>query len=203
MNVLAHALLAGNDEWLTVGGVMGDFVRGTPDPALPPGIIAGIRLHRAVDTFTDSHEEVVAARALIPPPYRRYAGILLDVWFDHCLARDFTRWSEASLEIYSTYLRTLLHRHDPILPPSLGQFLGYMERHDLPLGYQRLPEIARALEGISRRLSRANPLGQAMPLLEAKDVELERHFSAFFPQLRAFAAKWIAEHPFAPVEPRV
>jgi acyl carrier protein phosphodiesterase len=201
MNILAHALLAGNNEWLTLGSVMGDFVRGTPDAGLPPGVIAGIRLHRAVDTFTDSHEEVVAARTLLPPPYRRYAGILLDVWFDHCLARDFTRWSEATLEIYSSYLRTLMHRHDAILPPALSQFLGYMERHDLPQGYQRLPEIARALEGISRRLSRANPVGQAMPLLEAKDVELERHFSAFFPQLHTFAAQWIAEHPFAPAAP--
>jgi acyl carrier protein phosphodiesterase len=94
VNHLAHTLLAGDDEALQLGGMLGDFVHGTPDPArFAPRVIDGIRLHRAIDVYTDAHAEVLAAKAQLPPPYRRYAGILLDMWFDRCLARDFSRWS--------------------------------------------------------------------------------------------------------------
>jgi acyl carrier protein phosphodiesterase len=190
LNHLAHVLLAGDDEALRLGALLGDFVHGAPDPALPAGVAAGIRLHRAIDTFTDGHPEVAAARALFAPPYRRYAGILLDMWFDHCLARDFPRWSAVSLEAFSAGVRTLLHRHDALLPEALRRFRGYMEAHDLPAGYARREEIGRALLGISRRLRRANPVGEALPVLVGLDGELSARFEVFFPEVVGFAAEW-------------
>ena len=194
MNHLAHTLLAGDDELLQLGGLMGDFVHGQPDPALPERLIAGIRLHRAIDVYTDSHAEVAAARALLPPPYRRYAGILLDMWFDHLLARDFERWSGQGLEPYSVGVRNLLHRHDQWLPAGLRRFGLYMEAHALPAGYARPEEMAAALDGISHRLSRANPVGEALPVLTGLSVPLHGHFEAFFPQLQGFAREWIEAH---------
>ena len=191
MNHLAHVLLAGDDELLQLGGLLGDFVRGTPDPALPPRLAAGIHLHRAIDGFTDNHPAVVAARALFEPPYRRYAGILLDMWFDHCLARDFARWSPVPLEAFSDGVRALLHRHDALLPDDLRRFRGYMEAHGLPAGYADRTEIGRALAGIGRRLRRANPLDTALPVLAGMEVPLQACFEAFFPELRDFARAWI------------
>jgi len=191
MNHLAHALLAGDDELLQLGGLMGDFVHGRPDPALPEGLITGIRLHRAIDIYTDSHPEVVAARALLPAPYRRYGGILLDMWFDHLLARDFMRWTGRGLESYSRELRGLLLRHEPSLPPGLQRFRLYMEAHALPAGYARPEEMAAALDGISQRLRRSNPVGEAMPVLMRLDAPLRAHFEVFFPELRGFARNWI------------
>jgi len=192
MNHLAHTLLAGNDEWLQLGGLMGDFVHGQPDPALPPRLVQGIRLHRAIDSYTDSHPEVAAARALLPPPYRRYGGILLDMWFDHLLARDFPRWSSVGLEPYSSDVRALLDRHEALLPPGLQRFRLYMQAHALPGGYARPEELAAALDGISRRLRRSNPVGEAMPVLAGLERPLQAHFEAFFPQLQLFAVQWIA-----------
>ena len=199
MNHLAHVLLAGDDEWLRLGGLMGDFVHGTPDPALPPRLVQGIRLHRAIDGFTDSHPEVAAARALFAPPYRRYAGILLDMWFDHCLARDFARWSALPLARFSDDVRDLLHRHDALLPDGLRRFRGYMDAHDLPAGYLRREEIGRALGGIGRRLRRANPLDTALPVLAGLDAPLRMRFEAFFPQLQDFARAWVGANavPFS------
>src|SRR5690606_11754015 len=111
VNHLAHALLAGDNEALQLGGLMGDFVRGpAASVALPAPVITGIRMHRAIDVYTDSHPQVLAAKALLPAPYRRYAGILLDMWFDRCLARDFSHWSGQSVEQYSARLRALLWR---------------------------------------------------------------------------------------------
>ncbi|WP_448099077.1 acyl carrier protein phosphodiesterase [Luteibacter yeojuensis] len=195
MNVLAHALLAGDDAALRLGGIMGDFVHGTPDPAIPERVRQGIHLHRAIDSFTDSHDDVRAARERLPAPFRRYGGILLDMWFDHCLARDFTRWSAQPLEDFSTNLRTELHAVGPLLPESLKRFLGYMDTNGLPAGYARAEAIAKALRGISQRLSRANPVGDAMPLLMAEDAMLQGTFERFFPQLRAFAADWAERVP--------
>jgi acyl carrier protein phosphodiesterase len=198
VNVLAHALLAGNDVALRVGGAMGDFVHGTPGDHLPRRIRDGIYLHRAIDTFTDSHAEVRAARERLPPPFRRYAGILLDMWFDHCLARDFDRWSDQPLDRYAADVRAELHDATPLLPEALKRFLGYMDAHDLPAGYREAAAIGKALRGMSQRLSRANPLGEALPLLLAEDEALKATFDRFFPQLQTFAAHWVAGRPGRP-----
>ncbi|SFS17194.1 Acyl carrier protein phosphodiesterase [Dyella sp. OK004] len=199
MNHLAHALLSGDDDWLRLGGMMGDFVHGQPDPAqLPARVIDGIRLHRAIDVFTDSHPEVLAAKALLPAPYRRYGGILIDMWFDHALARDFGRWSGQPLERFSGELRELLHRHDALLPPMLRRFRSYMDAHNLPAGYAEVGEMDLAFHGLSSRLKRENPVDTAVPLLMAHDAPLQAHFEAFFPQLQGFAADWIAQHGAAP-----
>ncbi|RDI98719.1 DUF479 domain-containing protein [Dyella solisilvae] len=191
MNHLAHTLLAGDDELLQLGGLMGDFVHGRPDSALPANVVAGIRLHRAIDVFTDSHPEVAAARARLPGEYRRYGGILLDMWFDHLLAQDFARWSEHRLEDYSRSVRALLHRHEALLPPGLLRFRHYMDAHALPAGYARPEEMAAAFDGISYRLRRANPVAAALPVLTGLDTPLRAHFEAFFPQLQVFAREWI------------
>lgn len=195
LNHLAHALLAGDDEALRLGGLLGDFVHGHPDAAIfPARVIVGIRLHRAIDTYTDAHPVVLAAKAQLPSPYRRYAGILLDMWFDHCLAQDFSRWHGSPLAAYSLALRGELRRNEPLLPPALLQFLGYMEANDLPAGYAELAVLERALMGIGRRLRRANPLDGALPILLDRQHVLQHHFERFYPQLQAFVRDWISAH---------
>lgn len=195
MNHLAHALLAGPDDELRLGGLLADFVRGAPDPAWSPGLVAGVQLHRAIDSYTDRHPAVVAARSLLPPPYRRYAGIALDLWFDHALARDFARWSEQPLADFSVALRALLRQHDPQLPPAMQRFRRYMDAHALPAAYAEPTMLGRALEGVGQRLSRVNPLHTVLPLLVALDAPLQGQFEMFFPQLQEFAQGWIAERP--------
>jgi acyl carrier protein phosphodiesterase len=195
VNHLAHTLLAGSEEALQLGGMLGDFVHGAPDPALYPArVIEGIRLHRAIDVYTDAHAEVLAAKAQLPPPYRRYAGILLDMWFDHCLARDFSRWSDQPLALRSAALRGLLRREQPRLPPGLRRFSAYMEQNDLPAAYADRAVLGQALAGIGQRLSRANPLASALPVLAEREAVLQQHFEAFFPQLQAFAREWVEQH---------
>jgi acyl carrier protein phosphodiesterase len=193
MNHLAHALLAGNDDALRLGGMLGDFVRGAPEAAWPADVATGIRLHRAIDAYTDSHPQVLAAKARLAPPYRRYAGILLDMWFDHLLARDFDRWSAQPLDGFSADLRHLLREHEAALPPGLARFLRYMQVNGLPAGYAQPDVVAQALAGIGQRLRRDNPLAEALPVLQAQDRALGEHFEVFFPELREFAQRWVVE----------
>lgn len=188
MNHLAHALLSGRDTDVVLGGWLGDFLRGTPDPALPTGVRNGIALHRAIDTFTDAHADVVAARALFEAPFRRYAGILIDVWFDHLLASDFARWSTVPLATFSDTQGQLLEGHQAELPPELQRFARYMRAHDLPAAYADRSMIARVFAGIASRLRRENPLADGLEAIAPHEAELAARFASFFPSLRAFAA---------------
>lgn len=188
MNILAHALLAAPDADRMFGSLIGDFVRGAIDPTLPPGVRAGIALHRSIDTYTDAHADVAAARALFAPPFRRYAGILLDVWFDHLLARQWTRYGEGTLDEFSGNVRALLALNSARVPERMRAFVVYLGAHDLPAAYRDTAMVGNALRGISRRLTRANPLEDALPVLVALHAPLQRCFDAFFPALRNFAA---------------
>lgn len=189
MNLLAHALLAGADDDVRFGSLIGDFVRGGIDPALAAGVRAGIALHRGVDAYTDAHPRVVDARARFAPPFRRYAGILLDVWFDHLLARDWPRWGEGALITFSHDVRALLERRTHEVPARMHRFVGYLHRNDLPTRYRERAMIADVFDGLSQRLSRENPLARALPVVEAQADALEGDFAAFFPDLLAYAER--------------
>lgn len=190
MNFLAHALLAGTDDELILGSLLGDFIHGRIAPGLRPAVELGVRLHRAVDVHTDAHPIVAGLRNLVPTPFRRYAGILFDIWFDHLLARDFARWSDVPLAVYSAQLRQLLQRHEAELPEEMRRFAAYMQRNDLPAAYADPAMVGRAISGVGQRLQRENPLHQALPLLQQLDPFLEVGFREFFPQLLQFAQEW-------------
>jgi acyl carrier protein phosphodiesterase len=146
-----------------------------------------LRLHRAIDVFTDAHAEVVALRAHFEPPYRRFAGIIIDVWFDHLLARDFARWSDTPLTLFSERVNEVLKRHDHELPEALRRFAAYMRAHGLPRGYADRTVLARVFGGMSARFSRSNPLASALEETARLEPILGAAFSAFFPQLLRFA----------------
>ena len=190
MNHLAHALLAGDDEELRLGGMLGDFVHGQPDAAVfPARVIAGIRLHRAIDVYTDAHPEVLAAKAHLPSPYRRYAGILLDMWFDHCLARDFLALAVPPLGDYLRRLaRPAASARCVCCRRRCGGFAQLHGRAWAAGGLCRSAMLGRALAGIGQRLRRANPLDSALPVLLQRERALQQHFEAFFPQLQAVRA---------------
>lgn len=189
MNHLAHALLAdaGGIEF-ALGSALGDFVRGRPDPVWPPARRAGLRFHRAVDHYTDAHPQVVAARSLFDAPLRRYAGIVLDVWFDHLLVRGWRRCSmDESLADFSRRWLALLDARTADLPDSLCAFLAWMHAHQLPEGYGDDETLDVVFHALAQRLSRPSPIGDALPVLRARSIVLQRHFDAFFPDLVAYA----------------
>jgi len=189
MNLLAHVLLAGEDPDLRFGSLIGDFVRGAIDPALPAGVRAGVALHRAVDAYTDAHPDVVAARRLFAPPLRRYAGIVLDVWFDHLLARDWARLGDGTLQGFSSSVQALLQERSGELPPRMRGFAAYLLRNDLPQRYRERPMIAQVFVGLSTRITRANPVAVALPAIAAREQAIDARFEAFLPDLRAYAAR--------------
>ncbi len=170
-----------------LGGLLGDFWHGAPDPHWPPRLRAGVLLHRKIDAYTDSHPFVAEARRLFDAPLRRYAGILLDMYFDHALAREWSRYADESLAVLSTRVLDLVAANAAQLPPDLQRFAQYMRNHGLFVGYAQRATIEQALAGISRRLRRANPLAEAGPALWQRAAALDEIFTRFFPDLIGYA----------------
>ena len=112
-----------------VGSFLGDFVKGTLQSRFEPEIESGIRLHRAIDAFTDQHPQVLTAAARFSPPFRRYSGILLDVLFDHLLAQSWSDYYEISLEHFSQKILKLLVENNEYLSTQASQIAKKM--HDL------------------------------------------------------------------------
>lgn len=187
MNFLAHLYLAPDDDEALLGSLMGDFVKGPLRGQHAPGIEHGMALHRRIDTFTDAHAIVRRSRARIAPPRRRYAGIIVDMFFDHCLARDWARYAALPLGQFTQRVYRLLEANDPILPERLQVMAQVMRREDWLSSYRELHGVALALERMGRRLTRGNGLLGAGDDLLANYAGLGEDFDAFFPQLVAFA----------------
>jgi len=186
VNVLAHAFLANGDPDRIVGQLCGDFVRGSDLSAYPTPVQFGIRCHRSVDTFTDQHADNLAARNLFEAPHRRFAGIAVDVIYDHFLARDWEVYSDVPLQEYTALVSTSLAARYEILPQGLQRFKGLLDVEDtLYLNLQR-DHIDLTLQRISGRRKSFSALATISPLLWAQEQELKRLFDRFFPQLLSY-----------------
>jgi acyl carrier protein phosphodiesterase len=185
MNFLAHLYLAGDDPDGIVGHLLGDFVRGRDLEAFPEAVRAGILLHRSIDAFTDAHPVVWESKARISPIYRRYAGPLVDVFYDHFLARDWPRYAAVPLDGFCEELYGLLRREAERLPFPVDGLTQRMIAQDWLRSYQSVDGIGQALGRLSRRVRRENTLAEAASELRAAYEGLEADFERFFPELVA------------------
>ena len=188
MNHLAHTVLAGPDPLLIAGGLLGDFWRGAPDPAWPRALAAGVLLHRRIDSLADAHPASLAARRRFEPPFRRYAGILLDVWFDHLLACSFERLCGTTLREHVERVYAILRSDEPHWPAPFRLFAARLVPRDGLARYLEREHVESVLERISARLQRENPVGLALPVLESLEGPLGRDFEALWPELARAAA---------------
>jgi acyl carrier protein phosphodiesterase len=201
MNYLAHAFLSRSSPELLIGGLLGDFVKGALGERYTPAVRAGILLHRAIDRYTDAHATVHASCALISPARRRFAAILVDVFYDHFLARHWQRYTEQPLtdftqQVYATLLPQLAS-----FPERLQHILPRMAADDWLGSYAEVASVDTALHGIARRFQRyprAVVLADGVQELLHNYLALERHFLAYFPELLGFVASELHNAPAPP-----
>ncbi len=187
MNYLAHLHLGGQRPEELLGSLYGDFVKGRLQGQYSPLIESAIQLHRSIDVFTDKHPLVDQSLSRFTQTRRRYAGIVLDVFFDHCLARDWAQYAQGPLERFTSGFYQVLVAQ-PHLPSRLAAIAPHMAAHDWLGSYRDFETLDRVFLGISRRLSRPEELAGAMRDLNALYQPLSEDFRAFYPQLQAFAA---------------
>ncbi|KQB52871.1 ACP phosphodiesterase [Pseudomonas endophytica] len=188
MNYLAHLHLGGQQPEELLGSLYGDFVKGRLQGRFSTAIESAIQLHRSIDVFTDAHPLVNQSLSRFTQTRRRYAGIVLDVFFDHCLARDWSQYAEGPLERFTSRFYQLLVAQ-PQLPERLADIAPHMAAHDWLGSYRDFEVLERVISGIARRLSRPEELNGAMHDLRALYEPLSEDFNAFYPQLQAFAAR--------------
>jgi acyl carrier protein phosphodiesterase len=187
MNFLAHLYLSdGSDDGL-LGGLLGDFVKGPLGERYPPGIARGIALHRRIDTFTDAHEVVRRSKARVSTPRRRFAGIMVDMFYDHFLARDWTQFSAEPLPAFTRRAYALLAAHRDRLPDRLQRISPYMIQGDWLGSYARVEAVGDSLDGMGRRLKRENGLQDSVEELLRHYDDFAADFHAFMPELIRFA----------------
>ena len=189
MNYLAHLYLAEQSSEGLLGSLLGDFVKGRLDDRYPQTVRRGIALHRAIDSFTDAHPLHLASRNRIGSERRRYAGIIIDVCYDHFLCRHWAEYSSESLGCFAARVYGILHEHRDELPDRLRGIVPHMIADDWLGSYAVLENVGRALDGIARRITRSNSLAGAVIEIEANYAALNDDFQRFFPQLQIQAGR--------------
>ncbi len=190
MNFLAHFHLAEPTDASRVGALLGDFLRGTPahlSETLPEELVAGIVLHRAIDRFTDSHPVFLKAKKLLAPPRRRFAGIIIDLYFDHFLSLSWAQYSGTPLPEFIQEIHHLLSRRAAWLSTELNDLIAKMKQENWLGTYGTIPGLTLTFQRMSERRDFLKPLiGAEEDLLSHYD-SFRQAFDEFYPELLAYA----------------
>ena len=186
MNYLAHLHLGGQEPEQLLGSLYGDFVKGALAGRFSARTEEAINLHRKIDVFTDSHPVVRRALGRFTVTRRRYAGIALDMFFHHCLARDWDRYAETTLDAFSKRVYTVL-RSEADLPERLARIAPLIISEDWLGAYRDFSMIGHGLDVISERLSGPENLHDAFEELTNLYLPLSSDFEELYSSLMRFA----------------
>jgi acyl carrier protein phosphodiesterase len=195
MNFLAHLFLSGERDGVIMGNFAGDFVKGRLSDEKTvnwnPEYVAGLKLHRFIDMFTDAHPVVREAKAKNAQTYGRIAGIVLDIYFDYFLAKYFDKFSPESLWMYSHRLYAIIEKNNHLIPDTMVPMVSAMIRQDWLNSYESLEGIDLTFERMSRRAG-------FMVLIKSAGQELRKNeqfyfdrFGVFFPELQEMSAQFL------------
>jgi acyl carrier protein phosphodiesterase len=190
LNFLAHALLAGDQPALIVGGVIGDWIKGPLPGPLPADLARGVALHRAIDSFAESQPAFRRSRSRISAERRRYAGVLVDVIYDHLLARDWAALHHRPLDEYCAGVYGLIRARLNDLPAHSHPALAMMANEDWLTSYARIDGIADVLARMSRRARQPNPLANGEREFLADVDGYTGDFYAWLDDTKAYAQNW-------------
>ncbi len=187
MNFLAHVYLSGENEETIIGNFIADHVKGNRINRYSPGIIAGIQLHREIDTFTDSHPIFLASKARLQKKYKKYSGVIVDMFYDHFLSANWPDYSEEDITSFTNRIYRIAIKRYFILPPKTKRLLPFMARSNWLAGYGTLEGIDRALTGMSGRTPFKSGMENAAGDLKRDYSLYKTEFQQFFPEVIRFS----------------
>ncbi|MCG2578522.1 ACP phosphodiesterase [Dechloromonas sp. XY25] len=190
MNFLAHAVLAGDDPALIVGGVVGDWIKGPLPGLLPPDLARGVALHRAIDSHAETHPAFQHSRNRVAPDRRRYAGVLVDIFYDHLLARDWAELRPMPLDRYCAGVYRHIEARLTDLPELARPAMALMAGEDWLSSYADLAGIADVLQRMARRARQPNPLAGGEHAFTADAAGFAEDFAWWYADAQRFAAQW-------------
>ena len=192
MNFLAHAFLAGDEPALIVGGVVGDWIKGALPAGLPADLARGVALHRAIDSHAEQHPAFRQSRARVSAMRRRYAGVLVDVLYDHLLARDWPALHPRPLSQFTAQVYLVIAERLDDLPADCHFAQRMMAQEDWLSSYSTIEGIADVLARMSRRARQPNPLAGGEQELLGDLNGFDADFHAWLADARMFVTQWRA-----------
>jgi acyl carrier protein phosphodiesterase len=192
VNWLAHVFLSQPNVDFQLGNLLADVVRGSQRDGMSAEFVRGAACHKAIDAFTDAHVVVKRSRSRISSEYRRFSGVLVDVFYDYYLARDWGRYSPVTLDAYTADFYARVQAQEIRLPPDARTMLDRIIRHDLLGSYAQVEGVERALRRLSTyldsRWQKQFALDKSVRDLVAHEAEFAADFHEFFPTLLAHVA---------------
>lgn len=193
MNFLAHLYLSNNNKNIMIGNFIADHIRGNNYEGFSKEIQQGIFLHREIDTFTDAHPIVRKSKRRLHERYRHYDGVIVDIFYDYFLAKNWANYSEIPLKIYTQSVYDLFDKIKKDLPIKSQQFIKYMIEYDILYNYKFEEGIAKVLNGMNNRTKGKSQMNLAIEDLKELRHELEADFTTFFKDLVEFTHQKIKE----------
>ena len=190
MNFLAHSYLSFSEEQL-VGNMIADFVKNRDVARLPESIQKGIKLHRAIDTFTDAHPLIHEAKAPFRPLVRLYSGAFVDVAFDYFLANDTTENSQREWQEHSRRVYAVLRRYEEFLPEVFKKVLDKMQQDDWLYNYRNEWGIEYSFRNVVNKAQFLDKTTNVFPTFLANKDFLREKYEIFFPEIKSFAQDFV------------
>ena len=190
MNFLAHLYLSQSNKNILLGNFIADPIKGNKYKAFPQEIQDGILLHRAIDNFTDTHDIVKISKRRLHERYNHYDGIIIDIIYDHFLAKNWALYSEIPLPIYVEAVYDFLESSSDIFPESIQFMFPYMVKNNWLLTYASTEGIGKILNGMNKRTKGISKMDMAINDLNDHYTDFEEDFSTFFTELIAFTKSW-------------
>lgn len=193
MNFLAHSFISRNHhDHILLGNFFGDSFKGNIKNIASPKVRLGVRLHRNIDRFTDSHENVLKAIRIFREQQGMFSPVVVDMVFDHLLAKNWMYWSDQKLEPYTQHLFTRLNEHSHLIPSRGHIFFPHMSEYNWLLHYSKPQGLHRALSGLDRRVKHPSKMASSLSVLAEVEEELTELFNDFFPQLIAYSEEFMS-----------
>jgi len=192
MNYLAHIYLSGDNNLVTIGNFMADGIKGSIYKTYEPDIQIGILLHRHIDTFTDAHKTVRQSTKRLHKKYGHYSGVIVDILYDHFLAKNWSKYSNVPLKDYIENFYASLQDNFEILPLRIQKMMPYMMTDNWLLTYASIEGITKVLAGMNRRTKNRSGMNEAVKELEEFYTEFETEFTSFFEELITFSKEKLA-----------
>mgnify|MGYP000675203977 CR=1 FL=1 len=193
MNYLAHIYLSGESELITIGNFIADGIKGKNYKTYPDDIQIGILLHRYIDSYTDSHPTFRKSTKRLHKKYSHYSGIIVDMLYDHFLAKNWNHYSNIDLTLYAENFYTSLEIHYPILPMRIQKMIPYMLTDNWLVSYASKEGIGRALDGLNRRTRNKSNMNEAIYELDEFYSSFENEFTHFFNEVIIFSENKLKE----------
>lgn len=193
MNFLAHIYLSNDNDFIKIGNFIADGIRGKHYEHLPSNIQKGIILHRAIDTFTDAHPVFRQSTKRLHEKYHHYSGVIVDVFYDHFLAKNWKDHSDENLdEFVERFYQSLRDNYD-LLNEKTQKMMPYMFRQNWLVNYQHLEGIERILFQMDHRSKYISKMQFSIAELNEYYSEFEQEFTLFFKDLKAFVEQKLTE----------